>query len=893
MESSRNVSRLKSKIEGFKKEIQEWEKGIRSSVAAPLLQGSRGMHQQEQQTQQPDAYSAPRTISKKEAYGTLKKQITSDSKPLQIISIFVEIGIENAPQVETIYKSRVVTQMFPCRAWLVVDTDWSLRQLILDILQQVITSFKRKVKLKDKDLIETLDGLLEGNEKLKDDEILIERLHGFLKDKKYLIVIKDIKSLHLLEKLRMALPVEDNGSRVVITTPDEETASFAYAKSRYRYEHLDMKEGLKIFIEKMQGLVEGSPAPGDLIEGFLEGRIAKICRGNPLRFELLVGFLSTRKVIYIDWRSVLRKNVLPIKSPSFDLLAFCYDALPFHLKPCFLYLGLSRKGYEIPVRRLFRLWLAEGFVKPIQGEILEDTVEAYLKELVQRNMVEITKRRSDESPIKCRMIESLHDIYRPRAVEIGLFHLHQKSEKESNEAAEHHRLQVRRVVECTNIKPSTTSKAFNQNLQSYVSFNNRREDVFADDVGIILEAIIGTRGFGLLKVLDLEGVDRPRLPENLGNLYFLRYLGLRSTFLNALPSSLGALLHLETLDIKHTQISTVPSSIWNMQHLRHLCLNGAPLYISAKSMKHTAPCQLQTLQGLFEDEKIARKICSTLKRMTKLRTLDLTCESPSETTTITTPTTRSHSSTYEEIGSWIASLSCLQSLKLRSKNKMGQPSKLNIIKDFSGLESLSQLYLLGHLPKSLDFSKIPCGVKVLTLSVSQLEEDPMPTLSQLSNLIVLRLLAASYKGEEMCFPANGFPALRVLKLWKLENLKKLTVKEGTMQKLQTLEIRCCEQLIDKEVPDTLLKIKELCNLILTNMPKEFVNAMKRRKKKHYKIEVDPYTKNVTLHMVTLYQLSSLIVIRLLATSYVGEEMHCPENSVPCPPSSEAMRTGKK
>ncbi|KAJ9553796.1 hypothetical protein OSB04_017841 [Centaurea solstitialis] len=405
MESSRNVSRLKSKMEGFKKEIQEWEKGIRSSVAAPLLQGSRGMHQQEQQTQEPDAYSAPRTISKKEAYDTLKKQITSNSKPLQIISVFVEIGIENAPQVETIYKSRVVKQMFPCRAWLVVDTDQSLRQLILDILQQVITSFKRKVKLKDKDLIETLDGLLEGKEKLKDDEILIERLHGFLKDKKYLIVIKDIKSFHLLEKLRMALPVEDNGSRVVITTPDEETASFAYA--RYRYEHLDMKEALKIFIEKIQGLVEGSPVPGDLMEGFLEGRIAKICRGNPLRFELLVGFLSTRKVIYIDWRSVLRKNVLPIKSPSFDLLAFCYDALPFHLKPCFLYLGLSRKGYEISVRRLFRLWVAEGFVKPIHGEILEDTVEAYLKELVQRNMVEITKRRSDESPIMISAISLL------------------------------------------------------------------------------------------------------------------------------------------------------------------------------------------------------------------------------------------------------------------------------------------------------------------------------------------------------------------------------------------------------------------------------------------------------------------------------------------------------
>ncbi|KAI3734486.1 hypothetical protein L6452_13956 [Arctium lappa] len=82
---------------------------------------------------------------------------------------------------------------------------------------------------------------------------------------------------------------------------------------------------------------------------------------------------------------------------------------------------------------------------------------------------------------------------------------------------------------------------------------------------------------------------------------------------------------------------------------------------------------------------------------------------------------------------------------------MGQPSEL-IIKAFSSLENLTQLYLLGHLSKSLDWYQIPSGLKVLTLSVSQLDEDPMPTLSKLSSLIVLRLLASSYVGKEPSFP---------------------------------------------------------------------------------------------------------------------------------------------
>ncbi|KAI3734493.1 hypothetical protein L6452_13963 [Arctium lappa] len=790
MDYSQNVPSFKSKMEGFSKEIQEWRDGVRSSAQALLLQ----WHQPPWQERDADNYV---TIFEKD-FGTLLKQlIDSDGKPLQRISVFGEIGTGKAAFVNKICNKLKVKNKFTCRAVLVGETDRSVRDLILDILKQVITSCKDKA-------IGTHDVFLKGIEELK-DESLIRRLGGFLKNKPYLIVIHDVKSLDLLEELTSALPDAKNGS-VVITTSDEKAASFADATSYYHYKPLDVDDMLKVFIQKVVGSLSSEQLKHEIVE---------ICRGNPLRITLLAGLLSKRKVTYEDWSS---QHGFPYKSPSFDIVAFCYNDLPPHLKPCFLYLGLFQKGFEIPVRRLFRLWLAEGFVMPKEGDILEDTAGNYLEELVQRNMVEISKRRFDESSKKCRMIESLHHIFRPRAVEIGLFHLHQKSEKPST--------RVRRLVEHTNIKYYPVSEDSNHYLQSYISLNNRKKDKGVDDEGKYLAGIIEARGFGLLKVLDLEGVDQPRLPENLGNLSHLRYLGLRWTFLNALPSSLGALIHLQTLDMKHTQITTVPSSIWNMKHLRHLCLNGARLDIPVKLMKDTAPRQLQTLQGLFVEEKILSKIDGTLSRLTNLRELDLTSES--------SPT--SDPSSYERIGSWISSLSSLQSLKLRSTDRMGEPSKL-IMKPFSSLENLSQLYLLGKLLKPLDWYKIPSGLKVLTLSVSQLEEDPMPTLSKLSDLIILRLLGTSYEGKEMCFPANGFHALQVLKLWKLEKLEILTVNEGAMQKLHTLEIRCCEKLIDKEVPNTLLKIEDLRNLILTNMPTPFVNSMKMRKKKHYKIEV--------------------------------------------------------
>ncbi|KAK7823132.1 putative late blight resistance protein like protein r1b-12 [Quercus suber] len=83
------------------------------------------------------------------------------------------------------------------------------------------------------------------------------------------------------------------------------------------------------------------------------------------------------------WELFLKKVRLPdSKQVQFsNVLALSYNNLPFHLRPCFLYLRLFPKDYDIPVRRLLRLWLAEGFVKQTPGMTPEDTMEIYLEEL--------------------------------------------------------------------------------------------------------------------------------------------------------------------------------------------------------------------------------------------------------------------------------------------------------------------------------------------------------------------------------------------------------------------------------------------------------------------------------------------------------------------------------
>lgn len=75
------------------------------------------------------------------------------------------------------------------------------------------------------------------------------------------------------------------------------------------------------------------------------------------------------------------------------------DELPSHLRPCLLYLGMFPREMDIPVRRLFHLWLAEDFLvkrSHIQNngvtapEVSEDLALEYLEDLEKRGMVRVS-----------------------------------------------------------------------------------------------------------------------------------------------------------------------------------------------------------------------------------------------------------------------------------------------------------------------------------------------------------------------------------------------------------------------------------------------------------------------------------------------------------------------
>ncbi|RDX63427.1 Disease resistance protein RPP8, partial [Mucuna pruriens] len=364
----------------------------------------------------------------------------------------------------------------------------------------------------------------------------------------------------------------------------------------------------------------------------------------------------------------------------------------------------------------------------------------------------------------------------------------------------------------------TSLRTYYLGVLSFLSFDTREGSKPGQDISNFLNLCISSNCLLLLRVLDLEGVYKPKLPKNIARLTRLRYLGLRWTYLESLPSSISTLLKLQTLDLKHTYIHTLTSSIWNMQ-LRHLFLSEThptrntfppePLGIGIGS----SLSDLQTLWGLFVDQETLVK--GGLDKLVNIRKLGIACQSKSLQQ-------EAMESQLNAVADWIAKLEYLQSLKLKSRDEAGRAWNIRL-KSLKNHINLTDLYLLGCLSGSSILSQFPPSLVELTLSHSKLEEDPMQILKDLPNLQSLSLLAESYVGKILVCNSESFPQLNVLKVWKLKQLEKWNIEVEALPSLRQLEIRSCPNM--KKLPDGLRHVYSLLELKLANMPTE-INTYK-------------------------------------------------------------------
>ncbi|KAK1580807.1 hypothetical protein Q3G72_000328 [Acer saccharum] len=300
----------------------------------------------------------------------------------------------------------------------------------------------------------------------------------------------------------------------------------------------------------------------------------------------------------------------------------------------------------------------------------------------------------------------------------------------------------------------------------------------------------------LLKVLDLEAQVFNQYPLGIENFVLLRYLKLNIPSLTSIPSSLCNLLNLYTLDMPSSHISEAPSDIWKMHKLRHL--NFASIKLPAHPAKYC-----NSLENLNFISALCPSSCTEdiLVRLPNLQTLRI----------------YGYLSSHQSmLSKSLAKLLCLKSLKLVNESKTtGSPSI--VLSEYQFPKTLTQL----------------------SLSNTELKDDPLPILEKLPNLEVLKLKRNSYMGRKLACRSGGFAQLRVLHLKSLLWLEEWIMESGAMQKLECLLINPCAYL--KHLPEELWHIKTFNQMELW-LPRQELKPKLREVEdmERYDIQIYPY-----------------------------------------------------
>ncbi|KAI8027082.1 Disease resistance protein RPM1 [Camellia lanceoleosa] len=685
------------------------------------------------------------------------------------------------------YNNQTVKQHFRCYAWITVSQTYVVDDLLRSMIKEFYPATNEAVPL---DLSS------------KSHKELIEMIANYLKSKRYVVVLDDVWSQNLWQHISVSLPDEGNGSRVILTARKEDIASFNFGVKRHvhRMNPLGVDDAWDLFCMKAFSSNRSRCCPKEL-ESLAHDLVAK-CGGLPLAIAALGGVMST-KHMELDWRKAYNSLSWELSNnPGLEavktILLYSFNDLPYQLKHCFLYCCLFPEDYPIRRKRLIRLWMAEGFVEKRKGLTEEEVADSYLMDLVCRSMLQVIMRNPSGRPKECKM----HDLVREIALSTS------ETEKfcvvyDGKEAKEESGTRARRLSIQTNGGELQSWKGMLQQLRSLLVF-------YDDEISL-------PRGLRLLTVLDLQDVPIEKLPNELANLFNLRYLNLKRTMVKELPKSIGRLCNLETLDIGESKIQVLPTGITKLKKLRHLIMHryndgdGNQFDCVYGTAAPADICMLTNLQVLACVEAES-DLMKRLRNMTQLKRIGIT---------------KLREADEVDLCIAIQKMNLLHYLIVMGsdENECLRMDKLSLAPPY-----LKELILVGKLEKVPRWFHSLQNLKHLYLHWSRLEEDLLPYIQELSSLGGLILINACEGRQQLCF-STGFPKLRALHLGNFPQLNEIIIAKGVMPGLQEFTISKCIQL--KMLPHGIECLEDLQILNLDFVTNELVEQIRGEESKEH------------------------------------------------------------
>ncbi|PIN11492.1 Apoptotic ATPase [Handroanthus impetiginosus] len=623
----------------------------------------------------------------------------------------------------------------------------------------------------------------------KMNENLEHNLYLFLQEKKYLIFLDDIWNIKTWDQLRDTLLVNsENGSRIIVTSRHTNVGNYIGATARYLgadqflvpLDVLSKDYALYLFKDMISGPNYENEVRKPLRE--IGEKIVDKCGGLPLAIEVVVGMLRVRGMSIPAWNEVLRTMTQIPENNCLKLLSLSYNDLPRNLKPLFLYLGIFPENREILVPQLIPLWVAEKFIRANGNQ--DDDVENQINELISRNLLQVSCRKSDGRVRSFRMHSLVHDL----CMQLG---------EENNYFCTRNNLTKARDV--TIVRRVTTNTSFlHENAFQDVKIPKLRAlFCFYNDVDLFKFLKDNAPDLHFLRLVIIEFYDGKvvKVPEEIANLSGLIYLKMIGN-VSEIPESIRRLRRLQTLEIRSTDI---PEGVLKMKHVKHLFLSslivvkkphGLPCFKSSTDEDEEVEVDLPNIQSLDVDFGPKLSLTpSSVKKLTSLKSLGIQ---------VSKREMMDHVFPAEPV------LTNIEAIKLKIHVSFFDDIPKLDLYEYHSLKKLNLYFNTAH-----DITgKVVFPPQVMKISLRRVTniDDHMDSLKKLSNLESLKLKKC--KGHKLDFSGEGnFPKLQLLML-KYTVFTKLVVDDYGIPRIYKFIYEASPLLENVEIPERLRKVME-------------------------------------------------------------------------------------
>ncbi|KAJ6959004.1 hypothetical protein NC653_037322 [Populus alba x Populus x berolinensis] len=485
----------------------------------------------------------------------LLTQQNTDGSNLCAVPIVGMAGIGKTTFAQLLYNDKRVDECFKLKPWVWASQQFDVNRIIKDILDKI-----------DASTCPTKEP----------DESLMEAVKG----KKLLLVLDDAWNIKYNEWDKLLLPLRyvEQGSKIVVTTRDEEVARVTQTVIPFhRLNVISDEYCWKLFArDAFSGVNSGAVSH---LEAF--GReIVRKCKGLPLAAKTLGGLLHSVGDVR-QWEKISNSSMWGSSNENIPpALTLSYYYLPSHLK-----------------------------LQPRGVEELEDIGEKYFDDLVSRSLFQ---QSTDDS------IFSMHDLISDLAEYASGEFCFKLGINESGSRLEgEHSCSLPERTRYLSITSGAANGGGRRMFRSIHGVQHLRAlfppNCFCEgDIEALNDILPNLKRLRMLSLCHLKDISSELL-NSIGNLKHLRHLDLSCTAIERLPESVCTLYYLQTLLLQRCRhLMELPSNLSNLVDLQHLDIEGTKLKEMPSKMGKLT--QLRILESYI----VGKDSGSSMKELGKL-----------------------------------------------------------------------------------------------------------------------------------------------------------------------------------------------------------------------------------------------------------------------------------